>query len=204
MVLCCKKIDEEEEMSREDKIINFLKEIERFKYVERKVYSSDLRPENDAEHSYYMAMFLILFEKDLPKGLDMEKMLKLALVHDLPELYAGDFSIFDKEGRKEKKEKEALAAKKLFSQLPEDLEKEIMDLFKEYEEQETPEAKIVKGFDKIQPLLLNLCSEGEAWKREKISIEDIINVKKKFVEHDEFLFRLFNRLLDDAKDKGLL
>src|SRR3989344_2369976 len=191
-------------MDRSDKILEFLKEIEKFKYIERKVYSSDLRPENDAEHSWHLAMFLILFEKDLPEGLDMAKMLKLALMHDLVEIYAGDVSTFDKEGRQGKKEREVKAAKKLFLQLPKDLEGDFTKLFEEYEEQKTPEAKMVKAFDKIQPLLLNICSKGESWKRHDVSIEDIHKVKKKFVEHDELLLSLYNKLLDEARDKGLI
>ena len=191
-------------MDGSDKILGFLKEIEKFKYIERKVYSSDLRPENDAEHSWHLAMFLILFEKDLPECLDMAKMLKLALMHDLVEVYSGDYFTFDEEGRKNKKESEAKAAKKLFSQLPEDLEEDFTKLFEEYEEQKTPESKMIKAFDKIQPLLLNILSKGKSWEDHKVSIEDINRVKRKFVEHDEFLLSLFGRLLKEAEDKGLL
>jgi len=110
-------------------------------------------------------MFLILFEKDLPKSLDMAKVLKLALIHDIAELYVGDISIFDEEKRKTKKDEEMKAAKKLFSQLPRDIGNDFMTLFEDYEEQKSPESKIVKLFDKLQPILQNICSKGESWKK---------------------------------------
>ena len=88
---------------RTEKIIKFLKEIEKYKTIERKIYCSNNRFESDAEHSWHIAMFLILFKKELPKNLDFNKMLKLALIHDLVEIYAGDVSTFDVEGRKGKR-----------------------------------------------------------------------------------------------------
>ena len=72
---------------RDSKILSFLKEIEKFKLIERRVYCSDLkRKESDAEHSWHLAMFIILFEKDIAKNLDIAKMLKMALIHDLAEI----------------------------------------------------------------------------------------------------------------------
>ena len=90
---------------RTDKIISFLKEIDKFKDVKREIFLKD-RNENDAEHSWHLAMFVILFERDLPEKLDFKKMLKFALMHDLVEIYAGDTFFFDEEGRKDKKERE--------------------------------------------------------------------------------------------------
>ena len=134
--------------NRVDKILAFLQEIEKYKTVEREMFCSNLnRAESDAEHSWHIAMFLILFENDLPKNLDMKKMLKLALMHDLVEIYAGDTFAYDKQNQATKKERESKAAKKLFSQLPKDLNKEFMNLFSEYEEIKTKEAQIVKSFD---------------------------------------------------------
>src|SRR3989344_203846 len=134
---------------RIDKILSFLQEIEKYKTIEREMFTSNLnRVESDAEHSWHVAMFLLLFEKELPENLDMKKMLKLALMHDLVEIYAGDTFAFDKEKQATKKEREFKSARKLFSQLPEDLNKEFMGLFDEYEEAKTSEGKIVKSFDK--------------------------------------------------------
>lgn len=115
---------------RIDKLIKFLKEIDKLKFIERKVYLSDQkRYENDVEHSWHVAMFILLFEKDFPE-LDIEKMLKMALIHDIIEIYAGDTFLYDEEGRKTKKERERKAAKKLFAMLPTDIRKEFFELLK--------------------------------------------------------------------------
>ena len=190
---------------RIDRILSFLQEIEKYKTVERKVYCSDLdRAESDAEHSWHIAMFLLLFEKELPDGLDIKKMLKLALMHDLVEIYAGDTFAFDKEHQKTKNEREFQSANKLFSQLPDDLNSEFMQLFEEYEDAQTSEAKIVKSFDKIQPILQNLCSDGKSWKKHSITLSDIDNYKRKHMEHNSFMLKIYDLLLDDAKKRNLI
>jgi putative hydrolase of HD superfamily len=191
--------------NRVDKILAFLQEIEKYKTIEREMFCSNLnRAESDAEHSWHIAMFLILFENDLPQDIDMKKMLKLALMHDLVEIYAGDTFAYDKQNQATKKERESKAAKKLFSQLPKDLNKEFMNLFDEYEEIKTKEAKIVKSFDKIQPILQNLCSSGKSWQKHKITFSDIDQYKRKYVEHNDLILGIYEKLLNDARDKNLI
>lgn len=191
--------------TRTDTILSFLKEIEKYKTVKREMFCSEQdRKESDAEHSWHLAMFILLFEKDLPKDLNMEKMLKLAMMHDLVEIYAGDTYAFDKEGKKTKKEREEKAAEKLFSQLPEDLCKEFRQLFDEYENTETQEAKTVKSFDKVQPILQNLCSDGKSWKKHNNTYTEIDNYKRKHVEHNKLILDIYETLMDEAKKKNLI
>ena len=90
-------------MDRLNKQIEFLKEIEKFKSIERFIYLNSGRRETDPEHSWHMAMFLLVLERDLPKNLNLTKMLKMALMHDLVEIYSGDVSAFDDIGREGKK-----------------------------------------------------------------------------------------------------
>jgi len=141
---------------------------------------------------------LLLFEKELT-GLDFKKMLKLALTHDLVEIYAGDTFAFDKTGQNTKQEREKNAANKLFSQLPEELSKEYMELFNEYEESQTTEAKTVKSFDKIQPILQNLLSEGKSWKKHNIKYEEVDNYKRKHMQHNQFILNVYEKLMKEAK-----
>ncbi len=150
---------------RTDKLLDFLKEIEKLKFIDRRVYLSNRkRKENDAEHSWHVAMFVILFEKDFPK-LDSQRILKMILVHDLVEIYAGDTFAFDKIALASQTEREEEAAKKLFSLLPRDLEKEFYRLFKEFDEIKTPEAKFAQSYDKLHPILQNILSKGKAWRQ---------------------------------------
>lgn len=192
-------------VDRINKILSFLKEIEKYKIVEREMFCSNLtRVESDAEHSWHLAMFLILFEKELPKNLDFKKMFKLSLMHDLVEIYAGDTFAFDKENQKTKKDREFQSARKLFFQLPKDLGNEFMQLFEEYEKAETSETKIVKSFDKIQPILQNLCSDGKSWKKHGITYLDVDNYKRKHMGHNDFVLMIYEKLLNDAKKRSLI
>ena len=145
-------------------------------------------------------MFLILFEKDLPKNLDNEKMVKMALIHDLVEIYAGDTFFFDEKGREGKKEREHEAAKKLFAQLPEDLEKEFWSLFNEFEDSETKESKIVQAFDKIQPIVQNICSGGKSWTKHNISYEKLDENKRKYAEPDEKLMEIYEKVMKEVRE----
>ena len=186
------------------KIINFLKEIEKYKTIEREIFISNLeRKESDAEHTWHSAMILFLLEKEL-KSIDTLKAFKMVLIHDLIEIYAGDTFAFDKEGRKSKKVREEKAAKKLFSQLPDDLRKELYELWKEYEKGITSESKIIKAIDKLQPILSNLCSEGKAWKIKKVTYKDVDDYKRRFIEKNKVIKEIYEELLKEAKERKII
>lgn len=190
-------------LNRTKKILSFLKEIDKFKYIERKILlSKRARPETDAEHSWHLAMFVILFEKEF-KNLDITKTLKIALTHDLVEIYAGDTYTFDYEGKKSQREREIKAAKKLFTKLPKDLEKEFTNLFLDYEDGLSEEGKLARAFDKIQPILQNIIVNGKNWKKQKISFEDVNNLKRKFMIHDKKILNIYNQLMKEVKEKKL-
>jgi len=185
-------------------LISFLKEIEKFKTIERKTFNSNGRSESDAEHAWHLAMFIILFEKDMPANTDLLKMLKMAMVHDLVEIYAGDTFLFDKEANKDKKERELMAANKLFSLLPVELEKEFHAIFDEFESGTSAEAKIVLSFDKIQAILQNICSEGKGWKDNKIKYDEVDSYKRHLMLHDTKVLEIYEKLMNEAKEKGFL
>ncbi len=186
------------------KIIEFLKEIDKLKIVERKTMISSGRYENSAEHSWHIAMFIILFEKYIPKDLDILKCLKIALIHDLAEIYIGDVSAFDIKKRKKVKPKEREAAKKLFSMLPKESSKDYFDLFLDYENLKSKESRFVNSFDKLQPLITGICSNGEQWKRDNVNLDKLNKFKKKHMEHNDFMMEIYEKLIEDAKEKGYL
>lgn len=185
--------------NRIDQLINFLKEIEKFKTIERSIYCSNKKKESDAEHVWHLAMFLLVFEKELPKDFDILKAMKMILVHDLPEIYAGDTFFFDEEKRKDKKQRELTAAEKLFEQLPKDLRVEFFELFLEYEKCETQEAKITQTFDKLAPILQNICSDGLSWKEHNLSYQEVYDKKKVYMEYDKNVFEVFEVLMRETK-----
>ena len=150
---------------RLNKLVDFVKEIQKLKLVQRRIILSDKKTmESSAEHSWEIATYLILFRKELPEGLDIERALKISLAHDLVEIYAGDVLAFDKKKRIGKEKREEEAAIKLFSKLPKDLEEEFMGLHEEYCKGETKESKVVKSFDKIQTIIQNIEAGGQSWK----------------------------------------
>lgn len=186
--------------------LEFLEEIEKFKKIERGNYFPDSeRGETDAEHSWHLAMFLFVFMEDLPEGVDAFKLLKLALIHDLAEIYAGDAFFLTDEGKKaEKKEKEFQAAQKLFLQLPENLAKEYLELFEEYEARETTESQLVAVFDKIQAIHQNLSSGWLTYKKHNLSIDDILAYHKIPMEYNDLTKRVYVYIFEEAKNRGYI
>ncbi|HLD02097.1 MAG TPA: HD domain-containing protein [Candidatus Nanoarchaeia archaeon] len=186
--------------SRTDRLLSFLEEIDKYKLIEREIYLKG-RPqkENDAEHTWHMAMFLMLFEKDLPKDLDFLKVMKMALIHDLPEIYAGDTYAFDYEGRKTKKDREAKAAKRLYSQLPQDLSEEFTALFDEMEENKTHEAKIVKAFDHMHAVFQNSIEGGKILREKNVTKEQVDEYRKRDSHEYPIVNEIYSKLLEEIK-----
>jgi len=147
-------------------------------------------------------MFVMLFEKDLPK-LNIERVLKIVLIHDLVEIYAGDTFSFDKKAKKSQKLREEKAAKKLFRKLPKDLEKEFWGLFKEYEELKTKEALVAKSFDRVQPIMQHILNKGETIRKFGIKKSDIENYVKGNMSHDETIMTIYNILFTELIRKKL-
>lgn len=185
-------------------LIDFMQEIEKFKMVERKIHLSSLkRYENDAEHSWHLAMLIVLFEKEMPKNLNFLRMLKLALIHDLGELYVGDVSFFDSKGRKGKDKREMDAAKKLFSKLPKKVGKEMLSLFKEYAEAKTREAKFVKSMDKLQAAIQTISTKGKNLKDLGLTYEYVDAKKRPYMTHDKKILELYEHIMQETKNKKL-
>lgn len=184
------------------KLIKFTKTIDQTKKIERVIYLNyGNRKENDAEHSWHLAMFLLLFEKEY-RGYDFCKVMKLALTHDLCEIYAGDTFFFSPTRNDGKKERELKGAKKLFKDLPKDLAKEYLDLFLEYEEGKTKEAKIVNAFDKLQPMMQNILCHGRTWKEKGVTLRMVDKLKREHVK-DPISLKIYNLLIKEIKENNI-
>ena len=184
-------------------IIEFLKEIEKFKTCERTCQTTRAgRAESDAEHSWHLALFLMLFENEF-KGIDFLKTLKIALIHDLPEIYAGDINPF-RGDTTNKAEDEKRAAAKLFKKLPEALSNSFTGLFEEYINQASDEAKIVKAADKLMPLIQNICTNDHHSSYRKLEVEykEVVNYMDGFFS-DGILEVLYRKLLYEAEKQGV-
>jgi putative hydrolase of HD superfamily len=185
-------------------VVDFLKEIEKFKTCERTCRTTDTtRAESDAEHSWHLATFLLLLEDELPE-VDFTRVLKLALIHDLPEIYAGDTNPY-RSDLTNKEENEKVAADKLFNMLPSTLQHKFTELFEEYLNQTTIEARLVKSADKLMPLIQNLCTNNEysSYRKLEVDYQEAKDYLDKYFKTDGILKQMYETLLQEAKVKGV-
>ena len=149
---------------RLDQQLKFTAEIDKMTGILRRTLLVDQsRRENDAEHSWHIATMAMLFEEYATENVDIGRVCKMCLVHDLVEIYAGDTFAYDPKGNADKTDRETEAADKLFSQLPEEQGKMIRDLWEEFDAMETPDAKYAACLDRLQPFLHNTLTCGHTW-----------------------------------------
>ena len=161
--------------ARFEQQLEFLIEIDKMKSVLRRTILIDKsRREDDAAHSWHFAvMAMLLFEHCADKSTDINRVIKMALVHDLIEIYAGDTFAYDAAGNAGKQQREEAAADKLFALLPKAQGEEIRALWEEFDAEQTPDAKYACAIDRLQPFLNNLMTEGHTWKRNGINAAQV-------------------------------
>ncbi len=183
--------------------IDFLKEIEKFKTCERTCQTTSIgRAESDAEHSWHLAVFLVLLENEF-ENIDFAKLLKMALIHDLPEIYAGDTNPY-RGDTTNKEENEKNAAEKLFAILPDPAANKLTSLFDEYLKQESLESQIVKSADKLMPLIQNLCTNDHHSSYRKLNVEyqEVLKYMGKYFPGG-VLEKFYGNLLSEAQHNGV-
>jgi putative hydrolase of HD superfamily len=186
------------------KQIEFLVEIDKLKNIFRQNFLADgSRKENSAEHSWHLALFAMILP-EFAEGIDVLKTMKLLLIHDLVEIYAGDVYCYDERGAEGKFEREKCAAETLFSMLPEDQKEEIMDLWLEFEKGDTKEAYFAALVDRLQPLLLNYHSQGKSWKEHGISVSQVKKRNEIYKSGPQALKELVFNLIEEGAKKGYL
>lgn len=189
--------------SRFDTIFAFLKEIERLKLVCRRAYVSDLsRHENSAEHSWHMALGLLTVTRELNLDIDVAKAVRMALVHDLCEIDAGDISIFDP-GRAAKTAAEQAGIERLASH-DVAFAAEVRALWLEYEAQETVESRWVRVLDRLMPFMTNLMTEGRTWRDQGICRSQVLRINEPIRTHVPELYAWMVSRVDECVQKGWL
>jgi len=156
--------------------IAFMVEVDKLKEVFRqtKLINSH-RQENDAEHSWHLCLTVILLaEYANSPDLDVLRVLKMVILHDLVEIDAGDTFAYDTARMVDQHEREARAADRIFGMLPDDQTAEFRACWDEFEAQETPEAQFALSCDRFQPMLLNLMTDGASWKEHGITHDRVV------------------------------
>lgn len=190
-------------LERLDKQIGFLIEIDKLKQVFRQTYLLDeTRKENDAEHSWHFAMFAVLLVEYANEKVDLLKVVKMALVHDLVEIDAGDTFLYDEAGYADKAEREQKAADRIFGLLPPDLAEELHELWIEFEEKKTAEAKFAGSIDRLQPFLHNIHTQGRAWNEHGITAEQVRERNQVIENGSQALWDYAVSLIDKAVENG--
>lgn len=192
-------------MDKLKKQMAFLIEIDKLKSIFRQSILADgSRFENDAEHSWHLCMYAIILEEYAPEGVDMLKVLKMALIHDLVEIYAGDTYLYDVEGNKTKADREMKAADKLYSSLDKQ-GAELRALWEEFDLCETPEAKFANCLDRLQPIMLSYLTKGKMWLKNGVHKSDVLERGYRLVNYGHpAIVEFLNNLLDESVEKGYL
>ncbi len=208
------------DLNRLEAQLAFLMEADKLKNIYRQTYTrvDDLPPmpdgsnvttpfprkENDAEHSFSLALFTAILAEYSNEPIDVLKTMKMVLVHDIVEIDAGDTYCYDDAGNTTKADREQRAAERLFGLLPKEQKEEFRSLWEEFEERQTPEAKFAAVMDRIQPLLLNLSRDGISWQEHGIHLHQVQGRNKLVAEGSQSLSDYIFALLDDANKRGIL
>ncbi|WP_343834721.1 HD domain-containing protein [Bacillus horti] len=181
-------------------------EIDKVKQVFRRSFLTDKsRNENDAEHSWHLAVYAILLaEYSKHDNLDLLKVLRMILIHDLVEIDAGDTFAYDVKGYEDKAEREEKAAKRIFGLLPNDQGEEFYQLWTEFEEMQTIEAKYAASLDRLQPLLQNYFTQGASWQEHNITSAMVLERNKHIRDGSEELWSLVEYLVEESVKNGYL
>ncbi|MEZ0543089.1 HD domain-containing protein [Fibrella arboris] len=185
--------------------IEFIKEVDKLKYILRKtkLLNSD-RNENDAEHSWHLSLMAIVLAGHANFPVDLLKVVKMLLIHDIVEIDAGDTFIYDTQKSHDNTEEERKAAKRIFGLLPDYQFDELMAIWEEFEDHQTNEAKFARAMDRLEPLLQNTSNKGGTWNEFGITYEKVYAKKQVIQQGSDLVWQYAERLLNDSVEKGIL
>ncbi|WKL50178.1 HD domain-containing protein [Flavobacterium pectinovorum] len=185
--------------------IAFIKEIDKVKYIQRKtkLFNSD-RNENDAEHSWHLALMTIVLAEHSNEPIDVLKVVKMVLIHDIVEIDSGDVFIYDSEKNHCNTDEERLAANRIFGLLPKKQAEELIAVWEEFEAGETNEAKFAKAMDRLEPLLQNTSNNGGTWKEFDVKYDKVCEKKSVIKEGSEIVWNYAEGLINESVAKGIL
>lgn len=177
--------------------MNFIMEVDKLKEITRQTYiSSGKRLENDAEHSFSLALMVALLSEYSKEKIDVAKTILMVLIHDIVEIDAGDTYAYDDVLNQTKREREALAADRIFNLLPEDQAIYLRSLWEEFEEGQTPEAKFALTVDKVQPMTLNDHTSGRAWREHEVHLDQVMKRNEHTAEGSPILWNFAKDIID--------
>ncbi|MFX1514034.1 MAG: HD family hydrolase [Promethearchaeota archaeon] len=185
--------------------INFIIELDKLKEVYRQTYVINTdRKENSAEHSWHLALMAILLNGYSNEPIDLFHVLKMLLIHDIVEIDTGDTFCYDKTEDLDRMEGERKAANRIFTLLPDNQAKEFQDLWNEFEDRITAEARFAAALDRIMPLLHNYYTQGKSWQEHGITSDQVLARNRYIDDGSKFLWHYARTLIHDAVKKQYL
>jgi putative hydrolase of HD superfamily len=191
--------------NRFERQIQFILEVDKLKTILRRTYLiNEDRAENTAEHSWHLAIMAILLSEHANEPVNVARVVKMVLVHDIVEIDAGDTYFYDAKAALDKSKRERAAADRLFGILPTDQGAELRELWEEFEAGNTPDARFALALDRFMPQLHNYHTGGRSWAEHGITIDRVLERNESMAEGSAKLWECARALLDDAVSKGFL
>lgn len=185
--------------------IDFIVAVDGLKQVYRRTrLIDDGRPENDAEHSWHLALMAVVLREYAAEDIDLARVLAMHLIHDLVEMDVGDTFAYDDAGQADREERERVAAERIFGLLPADQGATLLALWEEFEARETAEARYAAALDRLHPMLLNYHGDDSAWRRHDIRSSQVVAFNQHMQEGAPELWAYARELIDDAVANGKL
>ena len=187
------------------KQMDFLLEVDKLKFIYRQTYlSNGERKENDAEHSWHLALMAVLLQEYSNEPVDVVKVMTMVLIHDLVEIDAGDTYAYDAAGNQSKREREVRAADRIFNILPEDQAEKFRALWEEFEAYQTPEAKFAHVCDNMQPFMLNHATGGRSWQEHGVKKSQVLNRNRYLEDGSKTMKQYFDEIIEEHVKEGNL
>ena len=185
--------------------IEFILEIDKLKKIRRRTYLTDQsRKENDAEHSWHLAAMAILLSEHAAGDVNVTRVMKMVLIHDIVEIDAGDTYAYDEAANRDKGAREQVVAQRVFGLLPENQAGECRALWDEFEAAETGESRFALALDRILPLIMNYDSGGMIWVENGVTEAQVRRRMEPIVRGCPALARLADQLIENAAKEGRL
>ncbi|PQA54931.1 HD domain-containing protein [Siphonobacter curvatus] len=185
--------------------LSFIQEIDKLKYIKRKtrLFNSD-RHENDAEHSWHLALMAMVLAEHANEPVDVSKVVKMLLIHDIVEIDSGDVFLFDTLLNHDDATAEHKAALRIFGLLPEEQSKEFLTIWEEFEARETPESRFAHAIDRFEPVLQNVSNQGGSWKEFNVDYEKVIKKVGVIDKGSNHIWDFAKTMIDDSLEKGYI
>jgi len=190
-------------MERLEQQMEFIMEVDQLKNIYRQTYITDgSRKENDSEHSWHLALMAMLLSEHANEEIDALKVMSMLLIHDIVEIDAGDTYAYDEEGKASQREREEKAADRIFNILPKDQAKKCIELWHEFEDNQTAEARFATALDHCQPTLLNHRAGGKSWEEHGIKLSQVLKRNEETPLGSESIWSYQRAVIEENVNKG--